>query len=96
MNTSDVFQATQYGAILFTHDPTSVIVTQNSTNQTYSEAVTANCQLNSAFVNYTNPSDCVDRYGGLGYVIVSELTNEILFLSQKMFSNPFFTVVTAI
>jgi hypothetical protein len=72
LKNSDVFEATQYGAVLFTHDDTSVIVGENSTNQSFSAAVTSNCQLNSLFVNYTNPADCVDRYGGIGYVLVSE------------------------
>jgi hypothetical protein len=57
-----VFGASQYGAIWFTQDASSVIVESNTS---YSESVIANCQTVSAQVNYSDPAQCSQRFGGL-------------------------------
>jgi hypothetical protein len=57
-----VFKASQYGAIWFTHDPSSVIVESNTS---YSETVIANCQTASAQLNYSDAAQCGQKFGGL-------------------------------
>lgn len=68
-NSSNQYTASQYGAILFTHDSSSTVSDGNSTP--YSDLVRQACIANGG--NYTPESIC-DEYGGLGYVIQYNFT----------------------
>jgi ATP-binding cassette, subfamily A (ABC1), member 3 len=67
---SDTYEATQYGAILFIHDQTSIV---KETGIKYNTTVIEQCRLNSALANYTSSEDC-ESYGGLGYIIQYNFT----------------------
>lgn len=60
--TSDSFQATQYGALYYTHDGQSL----TETGENYSTFVVTSCQ--GVDRDYFNESDC-ERYRGYGYIV---------------------------
>lgn len=62
--TSESYGASQYGALFFTHDRTSVL--DDFRNSLYREAVDETCRSRSG--NYTTSEVC-DDYQGIGYVI---------------------------
>eukprot|EP00538_Stauroneis_constricta_P006033 CAMPEP_0119570644 /NCGR_PEP_ID=MMETSP1352-20130426/43716_1 /TAXON_ID=265584 /ORGANISM="Stauroneis constricta, Strain CCMP1120" /LENGTH=1964 /DNA_ID=CAMNT_0007620313 /DNA_START=556 /DNA_END=6450 /DNA_ORIENTATION=+ len=59
------YGASQYAAVYFTQDPSSII---QRTNQSYVDTVTQQCQLATAFFNYTSADEC-QNFGGIGYTI---------------------------
>jgi ATP-binding cassette, subfamily A (ABC1), member 3 len=67
---TDQYEATQYGAILFTHDQASV-VTETGIN--YNTTVVEQCRANSAISNYTSSTNCED-FGGIGYIVQYNFT----------------------
>lgn len=60
--TSDSFQATQYGALYYTHDSQSVTESQEN----YGDFVVSSCQALDR--DYFDEADC-ERYRGYGYVV---------------------------
>ena len=62
-DTSDSFQATQYGALYFTHDIESL---NTETGENYGDFVVASCQ--GVQRDYFDESQC-ERYRGYGYVV---------------------------
>ena len=66
---SSEYAATQYGAILFTHDAFSQI--DNNQSSTYFSAARKTCL--SRNVNYTMDDTC-NRFGGIGYVLQYNFT----------------------
>uniref|UniRef100_A0A7S2EEV5 ABC transporter domain-containing protein n=1 Tax=Trieres chinensis TaxID=1514140 RepID=A0A7S2EEV5_TRICV len=67
-NSSSLFAASQYGALYFTHDPTSTIDEMGST---YNNKTVASCEKNSG--NYTNPDQCAS-FSGVGYIVQTNHT----------------------
>jgi hypothetical protein len=66
-NSWNKYAATQYGAIFFTHDSSSVL----RNGASYDATVVDECILNQ--VNYTSVEKC-SRFGGIGYVIQYNFT----------------------
>lgn len=61
-DTSDSFQATQYGALYYTHDGQST----TDTGETYGDFVVSSCQAVDR--DYVDDSVC-ERYRGYGYIV---------------------------
>lgn len=61
-STSDAYQASQYGAVLFTHEGASTM----DSGESYNYTVQDQCFENLG--SYTSLEDCA-RFGGIGYVV---------------------------
>lgn len=69
-NSSDVYAASQYGAIFFTHEPSSQII---ETGASYNESVVQQCQLLVANSTYNTEEECLG-FGYSGYLIQYNFT----------------------
>lgn len=64
-DTSDVFAASQYGAIFYTHDPSSQLV---ETGASYNETIQQKCRLLVQNSTYNTEEECL-AFGYTGYLI---------------------------
>jgi len=71
LQSSDAYAASQYGAIWFTHEESSIMTDGSS----YRDSVVSQCEgiSVSGKVNYTSKEDCI-YFGGLGYVVQYNFT----------------------
>lgn len=65
---ADLYEASQYGAVLFTHDSYSLV---EGSNTTYLQSAREACLENKG--NYTSATAC-EHYGGVSYIIQYNVT----------------------
>jgi hypothetical protein len=80
-NTSDIYAASQYGAIFYTNDPSSQIV---ETGASYSESVQLQCQSLVQNSTYNTEEECL-AFGHTGYLIQVSATYPFLLFSWSAF-----------
>lgn len=69
-NTSNIYSASQYGAIWYTHELASTL----DDGSFYNDTVVAECISNTATANYTSIANCAS-FGGIGYVLSYNFTS---------------------
>jgi ATP-binding cassette, subfamily A (ABC1), member 3 len=74
--TASIYKSSQYGAIWFTREPDSLLVSNASSNVSLATAIDFVCQrsLNKGFLNYTSEESCASLRDGYGYVVQYNFT----------------------
>ena len=74
-DTSNIYEASQYGSIWYTRDLSSEIVGDdgNSTGASFSNETKEQCELLAPVLDYITPEECTN-FQGIGYVVQYNFT----------------------